>query len=150
MRAMKIDHTKLYQPVGQVATDGKRTATDRPAPERFANFLAEAEQAKSANRAKPVSPLLSIEQMMAVNPAGDALEQRKRGQKRGHQLLDRLDRLRHALLTGQLTEVQIQELVAALAVEKSNIDDPRLQELLEDIDLRAQVELAKYQSNNNL
>lgn len=147
---MKIDQTKLYQPVGQVATDGKRTVTDRHAPERFANFLTEAEHTRSTNPAKPVSPLLSIEQMMAVAPAGDALEQRKRGKKRGHQLLDHLDRLRHALLTGHLTPAQIEELVAALVVEKANIDDPRLRELLDEIDLRAQIELAKYQSNNNL
>ena len=147
---MKIDHVKLYQPVGQVTMDGKRTVTDRPPSESFANFLAEAEHAKSANATKPVSPLLSLEQMMAVSSVGDAMEQRKRGQKRGHKLLDRLDGLRHALLSGQLTTAQLEELVAALAIEKSEIDDPRLKELLDDIDLRAQVELAKYQSNNNL
>ena len=144
---MKIDQAKGFQSVGTVANDGKRAVIDRPVSEKFANYLAEADQTRAA-RAKAISPMTGALPMIAVEMVGDALERRKKAQKRGRHILSKLDNLRHALLTGQLTQSQIEELIASLATEKSHIDDADLLALLDEIDLRAQVELAKYQSKN--
>lgn len=146
---MKINPNLTSNPIGQVASDGKRQKITDSAGDKFAAILAETEQAQ-ASAAKPVAPMRAIERVMVVSPSGDALEQRKRGQKRGHRLLDQLERIRHALLSGSLSMAAIEDLVADLATEKAQIDDPHLMALLDEIDLRAQVELAKYQSKNNL
>lgn len=62
---------------------------------------------------------------------------------RDSQLLDQLDGLKFGLLTGTLPRNQLSELARLAASHRSKIDDPRLASLLDEIDLRAQVELAK-------
>ena len=64
--------------------------------------------------------------------------------KRGHDLLDQLDRLRNALLMGNLTISQLDHIQKLVSREKSNANTPALQAVLSEIELRARVEIAKY------
>lgn len=147
---MKIQPGILPNQIAPVGTEVKRPPiTDRPSSEKFAHFLTETEPGKATASPRLLAPLVTIDPML-VAAAGDALDPRKRGQKRGHQVLDRLDRIRHALLSGQLSQAEIEDLIKALASEREEFNDLRLAELLDEIELRAQVELAKFQSNNNL
>lgn len=59
-------------------------------------------------------------------------------------LLAALDKLRLGLLTGTLPLSQLQNLARITPQLLAQTSDPRLRELLQDIDLRVQVELAKY------
>ena len=75
-------------------------------------------------------------------PVGDALERRRQGVRRGRALLAGLDRLQVATLEGRGTIAALE----ALAQEAGRIDagdDPALAEVLDAIELRAAVELAK-------
>jgi hypothetical protein len=78
----------------------------------------------------------------------DAVAQRRRAVQRGSTLLDRLDDLRLALLGGSLTPGQIGELQRAVTSERALVDDPRLLAVLDEIDLRAKVELAKFTASS--
>lgn len=64
---------------------------------------------------------------------------------RADTLLDKLDELRHALLMGSLTRGQLAELERLVAVHRGAVDDPALAGVLDEIDLRVQIEIAKYQ-----
>lgn len=64
--------------------------------------------------------------------------------KRGHDLLDQLDRLRNALLMGNLTMSQLEQIQKLVSQEKANAATPALQTVLSEIELRARVEIAKY------
>jgi hypothetical protein len=88
-------------------------------------------------------PMNSIEGLFALQELPDALAERRRGVQRGTTLLDRLEDLRLALLTGELTPGQISELQRVVSSERGQFADPQLSELLDQIDLRARVELAK-------
>jgi Class II flagellar assembly regulator len=57
--------------------------------------------------------------------------------------LEQEDDLRHALLIGALPLIQLERLSRNLAARRSGIDDPRLAEVVGEIELRAAVELAK-------
>lgn len=80
--------------------------------------------------------------MLALQEFEDPRERRARGLKRGHDLLDRLEGLKIALLSGQLPEAELDALVSNLAARVPT-GDPALESVLDDIDLRARVELAK-------
>ena len=81
--------------------------------------------------------------MFQIQEVPDALAQRRRAVQRGSTLLDRLDDLRLALLAGSLSSGQISELQRVVSTERGLVTDPRLLAVLDEIDLRARVELAK-------
>jgi hypothetical protein len=100
--------------------------------------------------ATPVSGVSSlggvgaIGAIMAAQEVGDATERAARGKKRASQLLEQLDELRIGLLSGSLSKDQLIRLSNMVQHERAQVDDPRLAAILDDIDLRARVELAKY------
>jgi len=63
--------------------------------------------------------------------------------RRGTDLLDRLDDLRLALLAGTISASRLKALADALTAGKSSSNDPRLDAIIGEIELRAAVELAK-------
>lgn len=89
------------------------------------------------------APLGSMDALLAVQGEGDLTERRRRSVKRGHTLLDALDRLKAALLSGKVESGQLQNLAAQVSSRTGPTGDPGLDDLVAHIELRAQVELAK-------
>jgi hypothetical protein len=88
------------------------------------------------------APLATLDALLAVQGEGDPTERRRRSVKRGHDLLDALDRLKAAILSGRIGAAELQQ-VAAGVVAGAASGDPKLDDLIAHIELRAQVELAK-------
>ncbi len=88
-------------------------------------------------------PVLPVEGLFQIQEVPDALAARRRAVQRGSTVLDRLDDIRLALLSGGLSVAQVAELQRAVSSERGLVDDPRLLSVLDEIDLRAKVELAK-------
>ena len=86
----------------------------------------------------------AIGAIIGVQEVGDSTERAARGKKRATQLLESLDELRIGLLSGTLSKDQLMRLSMMVQNQRANVDDPRLAAILDDIDLRARVELAKY------
>ena len=86
-----------------------------------------------------------VDGMLAAQEVGDALDERGRKQvvDHGGQLLDRLDQLRVKLLEGSIPKDQLADLARQMRARRRSIDDPRLQEIIDAIELRAKVEIAK-------
>jgi hypothetical protein len=59
-------------------------------------------------------------------------------------LLDQLDRIRMGLLNGGLSRDQLQNLSKIITHHQQAAADPKLNEILKDIELRVRVELAKH------
>ncbi len=91
------------------------------------------------------SGLAPVSALLAIQETGDATSERQRGLKRGADLLGRLERIRLALIDGHLPPAQLQGLARALSQRDQGFSDPRLREILEEIELRAAVELAKLE-----
>lgn len=85
----------------------------------------------------------SVAALLAVQAAGDALEGRRQAYDRAEGLLKRMDALRIALLEGRIDDDALQRLAADLANRVDIGGDPDLADLIGQIELRAQVELAK-------
>ena len=87
-----------------------------------------------------------IEALMALQGVGgveNVDERRRRAVKRGHTALDLLDEMKIGLLSGRLEPAMLLRLKAAAADLKDLSGDPQVDQVLAEIDLRVEVELAK-------
>ncbi|HEX8164550.1 MAG TPA: flagellar assembly protein FliX [Beijerinckiaceae bacterium] len=113
----------------------------RPGARGF-TLSAEPAAAKTSG-ATAAAPLATVDALLAVQGEGDPAERRRRSVRRGHDLLDALDRLKCALLSNRVPTADLQQVAQTLAERRDVTDDPRLDDLLSHIELRAKVELAK-------
>ena len=63
--------------------------------------------------------------------------------ERGEEMLDRLDEIRAGLLTGKINSHSLEQLLAQVRSRSQDFTDPKLREILAEIELRAAEELAK-------
>ena len=89
------------------------------------------------------APLSTVDALLALQGEGDTGERKRRSVQRGNDLLDALDRLKAALLSGRVPAADLQAIAARLAERRELSGDPRLDELVSHIELRARVEMAK-------
>jgi hypothetical protein len=87
----------------------------------------------------------SLGAMLALQAVADPAERRRRAVRRGHALLDRLEELRLGLLEGGVPQASLRHLRSGLAGDDL-ADEPQLRAVLEGIELRAAVELAKLEA----
>jgi len=83
--------------------------------------------------------------VLALQEAPDATRGRakRRAQERGNMMLDHLDEIRLGLLMGTIPMAKLEQLAQLVRAKREQIDDPKLLAILDDIELRAAVELAK-------
>ena len=84
-----------------------------------------------------------IESLLVLQGEEDPAQRRRRTAKRGVDILDSLDRLKAAILSGRIPAVDLLRIRGLLNERRDLTDDPRLDEVLAHIELRAAVELAK-------
>jgi hypothetical protein len=91
-------------------------------------------------------PTLAVASLLSLQEAPSSTEGRSRGLRRGRDLLDQLDRIRLALLTGEIPVARLDGLMRQLKQARSETGDPGLDEILAEIELRCAVELAKFET----
>lgn len=111
----------------------------------FAERVSARPSSTGAAAAAGLAPLTSLGAVLAVQAVDDALTGRRRPRERGERLLDALDELRLALIEGRLPARKLGALQALVSEQRANADDPQLQAVLDEIELRAAVELAKLE-----
>lgn len=84
-----------------------------------------------------------IDALLALQGVEDPTERRRRAVKKGFRALDVLDDLKVALLAGNLGPATLLRLKAVAGDLKESSGDPGLDQVLAEIDLRVEVELAK-------
>ena len=84
-----------------------------------------------------------IDALLAMQGVEDSVERRKRSVAKGRSALDVLDDLKIGLLAGSFDSSTVSRLRTAAADLKSTSGDPGLDQVLSEIELRVEVELAK-------
>lgn len=92
-----------------------------------------------------VMAVSQIESLLSLQEAGDGTTGggHKQARARADSLLDQLEKLRIGILEGSVSVATLKQLTALAESRRGQIMDPRLAAILDEIDLRAQVELAK-------
>jgi hypothetical protein len=90
-------------------------------------------------------PIAALDSILALQGMDDSTDGRSRGMKHGEQLLDMLDQVRDGLLAGGIPRSTLNRLATAVTRRQEQFADPRLQSVLDEIELRAHVELAKLE-----
>lgn len=110
--------------------------------------LADSDEPAAARSTTAAATLTGLDTVLALQGGEEQpQERRRRRAQRGHDLLDGLDRLKAALLTGRVATGELQAIAGRLAERAGTSGDPRLDGLIADIELRAAVEIAKLRAN---
>jgi len=138
---------KVNGPSGAAPTGGQRPV--RSAGGFSMPQASGAAPASASQAAAPASAVADLSALMALQGVETATERRRRAIRRGGTLLDRLDELKIAMLSGEAGEGALERLGRTLREERPEDEDAGLTGLLEQIDLRAAVELAKAEVRRN-
>ncbi|WP_319533465.1 flagellar assembly protein FliX [uncultured Cohaesibacter sp.] len=124
-----------------------RTGAGPKARSSSSSFTVPEETGGAEQSRQPVqsSAVHDVGSLLALQGVEDALQgKRRKAVRRGHKMLDLLEEIRVALLSGGLP-VSVLKQLERLADETDVSGDERIDELLVEISLRAQVELAKFE-----
>lgn len=124
---------------GRAATsDGKSFAAE------------EMHEAKTAAALTGTGPIAAVDAILALQGIEDSADERKRGVTHGEELLRLLDEVLDGLLAGGIPKLTLSRLAAAASKRRESFADPALQNVLDEIELRARVELAKLEQADRL
>ena len=140
---MKISETRSVSPASKKKV-GKAKSEQGLA---FASHLKEVKaEPEIVAKINDVSGVTAVGSILTVQEVEDdeGLTSRKHLKKYGDDILERLDEIKQDLLTGDISKDILRNLAQTLRTKKSTTDDPRLISIINDIELRAAVELAKY------
>ncbi len=129
---------------GKATTPTRRKKATTGKGAEFADQLREAAAVEAGGTVDP-SAATAVDSVLAVQEVPHATDERSRGLFRhyGETLLDRLDQIRHDLLIGAVPKERLADLAHTMRQQKSRSDDPHLNEIIDEIELRASVEIAK-------
>lgn len=122
----------------------QRTASRSTGSFKLSSATSSSETASTARATGPTG-VGSIDALMALQEVGGPLERRRKAVKRASKILDLLDGVRDGLLDDALSATSLNGLLSAIREERAGVDDPHLEGLLNDIETRASVEIAKLE-----
>ena len=91
-----------------------------------------------------MAPASSLDALLALQAVDDPLQKRKKAVRRGQAVLDTLDDVKADLLVGRVGEGKLNQLLSLIGQAREQTQ-PGLDAVLDDIELRARVELAKFE-----
>jgi Class II flagellar assembly regulator len=119
-------------------------ATSKPQRRVNARFsLDETTTPARTSAARAAIPLATLDAILALQGEENPTERRRRHAKRGRDILDALDALKAAILAGRIAPSDLRKVVSRLRQNIGPSGDPGLDQIMAEIELRAEVELAK-------
>lgn len=143
---MKIDGPKKTDSTSKTGKSSKTKKSSSSDKSDFLKHLSAAMGGEGVDEVDSVSVTSGVSGILGIQAAEEATERenRKKAIDYGDDVLADLDDLRMGLVTGRYSKVQLERLSANLQNRRDNISDEKLKQILDEIDLRAQVEIAKY------
>ncbi len=102
-----------------------------------------AEAADGPSGVSGLTGLLAVQEVGAAEDATSGRRRRERLARRGEEMLDHLEEIRLGLLLGAIPKARLMDLARTVRAKREQGPDRQLDALLDEIELRAEVELAK-------
>ncbi|WP_262691459.1 flagellar assembly protein FliX [Kordiimonas aestuarii] len=109
----------------------------------FGGALESSSPAQAASRPASTSPLAPVNALLSLQEVPDSTQSRSKGLKRAEEMLDILEEVRKGLLLGSIPIANLRGLAELARNQRGKTEDGKLNDILADIELRAEVELAK-------
>ena len=141
----KVGYTRPTTPAARAAAAKKAGSVSGA---KFAEALAAAEGVAASDGVESVQAASAVGVSSVLLGAQEISEEeirRKKAIKKGRFTLDALEGLRDALLMGALPISTLRNLEKIIAEERETTQNPALNAILDEIELRAAVELAKLE-----
>ncbi|MGY9006280.1 MAG: flagellar assembly protein FliX [Alphaproteobacteria bacterium] len=103
-----------------------------------------AKEASVSSGVSGAAGVSAVDSLLAIQEVDTATDRPAKAKQRAEDILDRLDELRHGLLVGAFSRRQLEKLAELVRNKRQMVDDPALSEILDQVELRAEIELAKY------
>jgi hypothetical protein len=132
----RIDSTRPARAGRTTSAAGKGFAPD------------ETGDAKAPSGLTGTGPLTAVDTILALQGVDDSMDHKSRGARQGEQLLTLLDEVRDGLLAGGIPRATLHRLAHAVSSRREAFADQHLQGILDEIELRAHVELAKLEQSD--
>ena len=137
-----------FSPVNKTKAANKKKDNSSVAGGDFLGLLSanETETATAPSAMQDIPQVNSMDALLSLQEIpDDELRKRKAALQDSNGTLEALETLRNALLTGTIPEHLLTTLGNVVKVQKQRVNDPHLMSIIEDIELRAAVELAKLE-----
>lgn len=133
---MRISNTPPVKPTDKTKKKSSSSASGSDF-EGFLDETGEAQGAESANAAQGVNSFLFLQEV------SDEEVGRQKALQQGKKAIQVLEELHRDLLLGRVPEGTLRRLEGMVTQKREAFTDPALKQLLDEIELRAAVELAK-------
>ncbi|MDH5748431.1 MAG: flagellar assembly protein FliX [Rhodospirillales bacterium] len=122
---------------------GKRVESGRAG--EFARQLKESAESSNSAPSAELGAIGGVDSVLTIQESTSATggKSRSMASRYGEDLLGRLDELRHGILDGTFSKEKLADLAKTMRARRQESDDPKLNEIINEIELRAQVEIAK-------
>lgn len=136
---MRISNTPPIKPTDKT---GKKKSSSSSSDVDFEGFLGGASESSEASQAQEAQ---EVNNFLFMQEVSDEEINRQKGMQQGKMALKALEELHRDILLGRIPESTLKKLEDVTAKKRETFTDPRLTQLLNEIELRAAVELAKLQ-----
>lgn len=104
----------------------------------------------SGEETESASPLGALESILAAQEVPNSTDGRSKGVlvRYGDELLDQLDDIKLAILNGAISKEKLANLAQMLRQKRQACEDFRLNSIIDEIELRVEVEVAKLTRNH--
>jgi hypothetical protein len=126
--------------ISQTSTGGGSKPAAAPG---FAVQASDTPETAGAAKLSGPGAVASVGALLALQEAEGPVERKKRAVRRAGRLLDMLDEVKLAILGEGQGAAALHKLAQAAREERAQTDDTRLEEVLDEVETRAAVELAK-------
>lgn len=137
---------KVQGPSGtQKSSESKKSSKSSSASgAKFGSFM-DAGDAGEVRTTTATNSINSVDSLLAIQASEDptARAAKSRMRDRAHSILDKLENLKMSMLVGNVTVGELLGIADVVAAHREKIDDPHLIAILDEVDLRAQIEIAK-------
>ncbi len=130
----------------QTRVTGKAKAKSKQAGGTFVPHSGDAGQSTAIVATTQTNPIASLDALIALQGGEDFHQARKTATARADELLDVLSDMRLGLLEGGIPLRTLQRLSTTLERTRANTGDTHLEAILNEVEIRAEVEKAKLDS----
>jgi hypothetical protein len=100
------------------------------------------EETQASPQGAPAARTSGLDALLSLQEVEDPLTGRRKAMARGHDLLDTLENLKADVLAGRVSPERLGR-IAMLLSQRDSSGHPELEQVIDEIELRARVELAK-------